>query len=151
MKKGILLDVVVVVTVISMCGCEQPLGSRGKECAEMDVQKESFGKMPDGRAVDLYTLTNTHGLRARLTNYGAIVVSLEVPDRRGKLGDIVLGFDTLDEYLAGHPYFGCVVGRYGNRIGKGRFTLNGIEYQLATNNGPNHLHGRSRKLSPPDE
>jgi aldose 1-epimerase len=74
-------------------------------------------------------------------SYGAIVVSLEVPDRNGKLADITLGFDTLEEYLKGHPYFGAIVGRYGNRIGKGKFTLNGIEYQLATNNGENHLHG----------
>ncbi|MHC4646767.1 MAG: aldose epimerase family protein [Planctomycetota bacterium] len=141
MRKVTFLDVVLAVTAISMCGCEQPADYGPKERAEMNVQKESFGKMPDGRAVDLYTLTNAHGLRARITNYGAIVVSLEAPDRTGELDDIVLGFDTLDGYLAGHPYFGCVVGRYGNRIGKGRFTLDGVEYKLATNNGPNHLHG----------
>jgi aldose 1-epimerase len=107
----------------------------------MDVQKESFGRTADGRQVDLYTLTNANGLKARITNYGAIVVSLEVPDRNGKLDDITLGFDTLQEYLKGHPYFGAIVGRYGNRIGKARFTLNGVEYKLAANNGENHLHG----------
>ncbi|HUT28741.1 MAG TPA: aldose epimerase family protein [Sedimentisphaerales bacterium] len=107
----------------------------------MDVKKEIFGNMPDGRQVDLYTLTNAYGVRARIMTYGAIVVSLEVPDRNGKMGDVVLGFDTLEEYLKGHPYFGAIVGRYGNRIGKGRFTLNGVEYKLATNNGENHLHG----------
>jgi aldose 1-epimerase len=107
----------------------------------MDVQKESFGKTADGRQVDLYTLTNANGLKARITNYGAIVVSLEVPGRNGTLDDVTLGFDTLQEYLEGHPYFGAIVGRYGNRIGKARFTLNGVEYKLAANNGENHLHG----------
>jgi aldose 1-epimerase len=110
----------------------------------MNVQKQPWGKMPDGRQVDLYTLTNKNGVRMRITNYGAIVVSLEVPDRNGKPGDIVFGFDTLDEYLKGHPYFGCIVGRYGNRIAKGRFMLDGARYELAVNNGPNHLHGGTK-------
>ncbi len=97
--------------------------------------------MPDGRPVDLYILTNAHGLRAAITNFGGILVSLETPDRNGKLGDIVLGLDTFPEYLAVKRYYGATVGRYANRIGKARFTLDGIEYTLARNNGENSLHG----------
>lgn len=105
------------------------------------VKKEDFGKA-DGQSVALYTLTNRNGVEAKITPYGGIVVSLKVPDRNGKLGDIVLGFDNLDSYLKGNdPYLGALIGRYGNRIGNGRFTLNGVEYKLARNNGPNHLHG----------
>ena len=105
------------------------------------VKKEDFGKA-DGQSVALYTLTNRNGVEAKITPYGGIVVSLKVPDRNGKLGDVVLGFDNLDSYLKGNdPYLGALIGRYGNRIGNGRFTLNGVEYKLATNNGPNHLHG----------
>ncbi len=106
----------------------------------MSVAKEPFGQA-DGRAVELYTLTNKNGLRARIMTYGGILVSFETPDRDGKPADITLGFDTLEEYLKGHPYFGATIGRYGNRIGKGKFTLDGAEYTLAVNNGPNHLHG----------
>ena len=149
MKKSlnhIILTAALLSMALVFCSCKRQSGvendsaySKGE--TKMDVQKEIFGRMPDGREVELYTLTNANGLKARITTYGAIVVSLEVPDRNGKLGDITLGFDTLEEYLKGHPYFGAIVGRYGNRIGKGRFTLNDIEYQLATNNGENHLHG----------
>jgi DUF1680 family protein/galactose mutarotase-like enzyme len=105
-----------------------------KEQTDMSIQKESFG-------VHLYTLTNKNGLKAGITNYGGILVSLEVPDRDGNFENIVLGFDTLEEYLEGHPYFGSIVGRVGNRIASGKFTLEGQEYILARNNGPNHLHG----------
>ena len=107
----------------------------------MDVTKEPFGSLPDGTAVDLFTLTNDKGLRARLMTYGATLVSLEVSDIYGQPGDIVLGYDTLDGYVKNSPYFGAIVGRYGNRIAKGRFTLSGVTYKLATNNGENHLHG----------
>ena len=91
--------------------------------------------------MDLFTLKNAKGMEVVITNYGAIVVSLKTPDRNGKMADVVLGFDSLDGYLGDNPYFGAIVGRYGNRIAKGRFTLNGKQYQLATNNGPNALHG----------
>lgn len=104
-------------------------------------RKEAFGKTADGQEVELYTLTNSRGVEVKITTYGGIVTSLKVPDRAGRMGDVVLGFDTLDPYLKGHPFFGTIVGRYGNRIAKGRFTLNGVEYKLATNNGENHLHG----------
>jgi aldose 1-epimerase len=105
------------------------------------VTKESFGKTPDGQDADIYTLTNSGGAEVKITNYGGIVTSLKLPDRNGKLDDVVLGFDNLNAYLKGHPYFGAIIGRYGNRIAKGRFTLHGVEYKLAVNNGENHLHG----------
>ena len=109
------------------------------------ISKEPFGTK-EGIPVDIYTLRNAKGLEAKITNYGGIVVSLKVPDRNGQLGDVVLGFDSLDGYLSpefakSNPYFGALIGRYGNRIGKARFSLGGKVYQLAANNGANHLHG----------
>ncbi len=112
-----------------------------KAQAQANVRNESFGKTSEGQPVDIYTLTNSHGVEAKITNFGGILTSLRVPDRNGKLDDVVLGFDNLDAYLKGDPWFGAIIGRYANRIAKGRFTLNGVEYKLATNNGPNHLHG----------
>jgi aldose 1-epimerase len=108
------------------------------------LKKESFGKTADGQSVELYTLTNANGIEAKIMTYGGIVVSLRVPDRNDKLDDVVLGFDTLDGYLKAHSNFGAIIGRYGNRIGKARFALNGVEYKLAANNGENHLHGGIR-------
>ena len=105
------------------------------------IKKEPFGKTREGQAVHLYTFTNAQGVEVRAMTYGGIIVSLKVPDRSGKLGDVTLGFDSLEGYLAGHPYFGAIIGRYGNRIGHAKFTLDGVEYKLAANNGPNHLHG----------
>ncbi|HVG37999.1 MAG TPA: aldose epimerase family protein [Pyrinomonadaceae bacterium] len=110
----------------------------------MPIKKESFGKTADGEAVDIYTLTNARNIEARIMTYGGIVVSLKTPDRNGKVEDVVLGFDNLDGYLKGHPFFGALVGRYANRIAKGRFTLNGVEYKLAQNNNGNSLHGGER-------
>jgi len=100
----------------------------------------SFGRLADGTDIGLFTL-NARGLEVRAIPYGAIIVSIRVPDRRGDLADVVLGFDDLQGYLERSRYFGAVVGRYGNRIANGRFSLDGRTYQLATNNGPNHLHG----------
>lgn len=100
--------------------------------------------MPDGTEVEAFTLKNTNGLEVRAITYGAIITSITTPDRAGAFRDIVLGFDTLDPYVKGHPFFGAIVGRYGNRIAKGRFVLDKTEYTLATNNGPNHLHGGVR-------
>jgi aldose 1-epimerase len=105
------------------------------------IQKQVFGANTDGKQVDIYTLTNSNGLEARIMSYGGVVVSLRVPDRQGRLGDIVLGYDQLDGYLKKGAYFGALIGRYGNRIGSGRFSLDGHEYRLAQNNGENHLHG----------
>jgi aldose 1-epimerase len=108
---------------------------------QMDVKKETFGKLSDGTAIEIYTLTNRNGLKARLMTYGAILVSLVLPDRNGKMDDCVLGYDQFEGYLKNTPYFGAIVGRYGNRIAKGQFVLNGVAYHLAKNNGENHLHG----------
>ncbi len=105
------------------------------------VEKRPFGKTPDGTAVDLYVLTNANGVTAKIMTYGAILTELHVPDSAGKFGDVVLGFDNLEGYVKGHPFFGATVGRVANRIAKGKFTLDGKEYKLATNNGPNALHG----------
>ena len=101
----------------------------------------SFGRLADGTEIGLFTLANAQGLEVRAITYGAILVSVRVPDRRGGLADVVLGFDDLQGYVERSRYFGAVVGRYGNRIANGRFTLDGRTFQLATNNGPNHLHG----------
>ena len=109
------------------------------------VTKEVFGKTRGGKRVDLFTLTNKQGLCAKITNYGTIITELRVPDREGRLGNIVLGFDNLQQYLGGNPsYLGCTVGRVANRTAKGRFQLDGKKYQLAVNNGPHHLHGGTR-------
>jgi aldose 1-epimerase len=100
-----------------------------------------FGTMPDGKTVEVYTLTNNRGMEVRAITYGAIIQAIRVPDRSGQLADVTLGFDSLAGYLGDSPYFGAVVGRYANRIARGRFTLDGRTYRLATNNGPNSLHG----------
>jgi aldose 1-epimerase len=110
--------------------------------SKLDVQQKAFGKTPDGKTVELYTLTNARGMEVSIMTYGGIVVSLKVPDRDGNLADVVLGYDNLDDYVRNNSsYFGCIVGRYGNRIAKGRFTLNGREHRLAQNDNGNHLHG----------
>src|SRR5438477_1224848 len=108
------------------------------------LQRSKFGTLPDGTPITLFTLTNANGLVARVCDYGTIITELHVPDRSGKPGDIVLGFDNLDQYLKVHPYFGATVGRVANRIANGQFTLDGKIYRLAINNGPNHLHGGLR-------
>jgi len=104
------------------------------------IMKEHFGKA-DQKEVFIYTLRNSSGVTVKITNYGGIITSIVVPDKSGKMGDIVLGYDTLDQYLANSPYFGAIAGRYANRIAKGKFTLNGEVYKLAINNGNNSLHG----------
>ena len=105
------------------------------------MSKQSFGKTPDGIEVFVCMLSNKSGMEARITNYGGLLVSLKVNDRAGKSVDVVLGFDSLSSYIKDTPYFGALIGRYGNRIGKGTFELDGVKYSLAKNNGPNHLHG----------
>lgn len=108
------------------------------------VTRAPFGRMPDGRPVDVFTLTNGHGLEMRAISYGAIIVSIHAPDRSGHLDDVVLGHDDLAGYLAASPYFGAVVGRYANRIARGRLPLEGRIHQLTINDPPNHLHGGVR-------
>lgn len=105
------------------------------------VKKSDFGKMPDGQPVELFTLTNKNGMQVEITNYGGAIVSILAPDRNGKMADVVLGFENLKGYLGNQPFFGALVGRYANRIAKAKFTLDGHEYKLAANDGPNTLHG----------
>jgi aldose 1-epimerase len=124
------------------------------------IRKESFGRAPGGQPVSLFTLTNSSGMQARVTDWGATLVSLVVPDRDGRRADVVLGFDTLDGYLGRHPYLGGTIGRVANRVTEGRFSLGGKSYKLARNDGANHLHGgvhgfdrmpwASRELRGPD-
>jgi len=133
MDRRIWLGFILAAMVVCVGGC--------KEAGTMSIKTEPFGQTPDGQAVDLVTMTNPSGIEARIMTYGGIIVSMKVPDRDGELGDVVLGFDKLDGYTKESPYFGAIIGRYGNRIGAGKFTLDGVGYKLATNNGPNHLHG----------
>jgi aldose 1-epimerase len=133
MGRKIWLSLVLAAMVVYVGGC--------MEAGKMSIKTEPFGQTPDEQAVDLVTMTNPNGIEARIMTFGGIIVSMKTPDRNGKLGDVVLGFDKLDGYTREHPYFGAIIGRYGNRIGAGKFTLDGVEYKLAVNNGPNHLHG----------
>lgn len=112
---------------------------------KMNIVKSDFGTL-DGASVSLFTLTNENGMEVKITNYGGTITSLKVPDKEGNFEDVVLGFDTLEGYLSdayktAGPYFGAIIGRYGNRIANAKFTLDGTEYELAANNNPNHLHG----------
>ena len=116
-----------------------PGSDRG--AAQPGIQKSTFGTMPDGRTVVLYTLTNRPGITIKITNYGGRIVSIIVPDRHGERADVVLGFDNLDGYLENNPYFGALIGRYANRIGDARFALDGTVYHLPANDSQNCLHG----------
>ncbi len=128
------------ITAIAMClGFVIPATTMAGNPA--GITNQPFGKTPSGERVELFTLRNSKGSVARITNYGGTVVSLEVPDRKGRLADVVLGFNNVKDYAAKSPYFGALIGRYGNRIAGGRFTLDGKTFQLAKNDGPNHLHG----------
>lgn len=116
-------------------------GCSKKEVQKLSIEKQLYGKMEDGTVIDQYSLTNVNRVKVNIINYGGIITSILVPDKNGNLGDIVLGYDNLEQYVKNNPYFGCIVGRYGNRIAKGKFMLNEKSYTLATNNAPNHLHG----------
>jgi aldose 1-epimerase len=112
--------------------------------ASLAVTASAFGTMPDGTRVDAFTLKNGHGVEVRIITYGAAIASIKVPDRAGRFDDIVTGFDNLDGYLSRSRFFGAIAGRYANRIANARFTLDGKTYELAANNGKNHLHGGRR-------
>lgn len=122
--------------LVGTVGC-----SPTEEPMSQTVVSEAFGSTEDGEAVQLFTLTNANGVEIKAITYGGIIISLKTPDRNGNLGDIVLGYDNLESYLEGSPYFGSIIGRYGNRIGGAAFDLDGETYTLAANDGPNHLHG----------
>jgi aldose 1-epimerase len=149
MKTKFLFNELIIITVLAAlvgttgCATRSCCTMKGQTCLMMGAGAR-FGTAPDGAPVMLYTLRNKNGMEARILNYGGIIQSLIVPDKNGKLGDVVLGYDTLDGYLTNSPYFGAMIGRYGNRIAGGRFTLDGVSYQLATNNVPNSLHGGVR-------
>ena len=136
-----LMSCVILALAITAISCHKPSAMSHAPA----VKEEIFGKLPDGREVRIFTLVNRNGLEARVTEYGAILVSMKTPDKSGKLADITLGYDTLEGWLGNTSYFGATVGRFGNRIKDGKFTLDGKTYQLATNNEPGgipcHLHG----------
>ncbi len=123
------------IILAGLSGCTTPNQSGDS------ISSQPFGNTPDGSAITLYTLHNAKGAEVSICNYGGLVTSLKVPDRNGNLGDVVLGYNNLADYIKSSPYFGALIGRYGNRIAKGHFVLDGSEYSLATNNGPNALHG----------
>lgn len=133
----------------STCPCRSSKSKPGKTSAPHPmsmIETHDFGTAPDGSTVKIFTLRNRQGAFVKITTYGAMFTELHVPDRQGNLGDVVLGFDSFEPYLKGHPFFGNTTGRYANRIAGARFTLDGHSYTLAANNGPNHLHGGLRAL-----
>lgn len=107
----------------------------------MTKKQIAFDKIIDDKQIELFVLTNKNGLKIEITNYGGRVISIKVPNNRGKFDDIVLGYDNIEDYLSGNPYFGAIIGRFGNRIANGEFIIDGVKYQLKINNGKNHLHG----------
>ena len=128
----VLLTTLVLCTLTTWCGAAE---------VKSTMKRQPFGKLSDGREADLYTLTNKKGMEVAITNFGGIVVSLKVPDRAGKVEDVVLGYDSIEGYLTNKAFFGATIGRYGNRIGHGTFTLDGKTYTLPKNDGDNTLHG----------
>ncbi len=145
-SKQLFFLVVLALISLALSNCKpntEPETTDSTTNVNMDstISSTTFGVLPNEQFVDLYTLKNSQGMEANITNYGGIVVSLKVPDRNGLMEDVVLGYDSLEQYVANNPYFGALIGRYGNRIGKGTFQLDGNKYKLATNNNSNHLHG----------
>jgi aldose 1-epimerase len=142
--------VLAVLLVALICAPASHSQSKGKPMEkskfkfEPKIEKTAWGKTPEGEAVDLFTMTNHNGLKVKISTYGGIITEIWTPDKDGKLADITLGHDTLQGYVDGHPYFGAITGRVANRIAKGKFTLDGKEYTLVTNNSPNHLHGGTK-------
>jgi len=139
-------ELVILISVVTfvncLLGCAAPRDSRSDTVRPpSQISRQSFGNTPDGTSVDLFTLRNSRGAEVKILTYGGIVQSFIVPDKNGKMGDVVLGHDNMEGYLKASPFFGCLVGRYGNRIARGKFTLSGKEYTLAQNNGPNAIHG----------
>ena len=130
-------SILIMITLFVIFSCNS------KKEIKSSVSKTDWG-IADGKKVWLFCLTNKKGMEVKITNYGATITSIKVTDRNGKIDDVVIGFDDLKSYQSEHIYCGSIVGRYGNRIAKGKFKLNGKEYSLATNNGPNHLHGGNK-------
>jgi len=139
---GKVLAFTLMAAAVMITGCKMESGEESS--SKCSITHESFGTAPDGKPVEIYTLRNENGMEVRIMTYGGIIQSIKVPDKNGQFGDVALGYDTLDGYLTNSPYFGALIGRYGNRIAKGHFTLDGQEYTLATNNVPNSLHGGNK-------
>ena len=148
MKTYILRSTLVLVTIFLMATCKpktEPAVTAESDSAQMVTINESpFGNLPDGSAVTLYTLKNAQGTEIKIMNYGGIITSIKTADKSGVFEDVVLGYDSLSGYLKAPSFFGCIVGRYGNRIAKGQFKLDGKTYNLVKNNGQNHLHGGTK-------
>ncbi len=138
MKKLLILLV-----IVALAACKTQVSDK-ESCKSDLIKKEAFEKEIDGKKTSLFLLENANGIKVYITNYGARVVSLITPDKEGECADIVLGFDNIDSYLEDKMYLGCIVGRYANRIKGGKFTIDGREYNLFLNDGPNTLHGGAR-------
>lgn len=147
--KFLLLFAVVFLTV----QCKEKTAKEGSEQTDnviedqkdsLAITQEDFGQLPSGESIQKYTMTNANGMVVSVINYGGVITNLEVPDKDGKIADVVLGFNSLEGYLTPPPYFGAIIGRYGNRIANGKFSLDGTEYTLAQNDGQNHLHGGNK-------
>ncbi|HEX8119610.1 MAG TPA: aldose epimerase family protein, partial [Pyrinomonadaceae bacterium] len=136
--------VIALVLALGLAVTASPSFARMKRKPKAGIEKRPFGQLADGTSIGIYTLTNRGGMRAEITNYGGAVVTLTAPDARGRMADVVLGYDSPASYEADTFYVGSIIGRYANRIAGGRFSLGGVEYRLAQNNGPNHLHGGVR-------
>ena len=144
-RRGVVSVSLTVAALLGQVGCtSMPASTTSAPTVASSVVRAPFGRLADGKPADLFTLTNARGIEVRLTSYGGIITSLRTPDRSGRFDDIALGYDSLSGYLRDTPYFGAIVGRYGNRIARGRFTIDGTTYRLAINNGPNTLHGGLR-------
>ena len=144
-RRGVVSVSLTVAALLGQAGCtSMPASTTSAPTVASSVVRAPFGRLADGKPADLFTLTNARGIEVRLTSYGGIITSLRTPDRSGRFDDIALGYDSLSGYLRDTPYFGAIVGRYGNRIARGRFTIDGTTYRLAINNGPNTLHGGLR-------
>jgi aldose 1-epimerase len=136
-----LMQLIVACLLLQGCSSGKSENNQLQEATEVNISKSVFGTLPDGRSADLYTLRNAKGMVVKISNYGGTITYWSAPDRGGKYADITLGCDSLEGYLKGVPYFGALIGRYGNRIANGKFALEGKEYTLAKNNGVNALHG----------
>jgi len=134
-SKPTFLFILIITSLILLLHCAKKGGDF------VEIKRENFQKVLDGKPIDLYTLKNGNNMIVKITNYGGKIVQILVPDKNGNLGDVVLGYETIDGFINGSPSMGALIGRYGNRIAKGKFELKGKTYTLATNNGTNHLHG----------
>jgi aldose 1-epimerase len=135
------VGVVLLLVVMALPAAASSTHGRGHQGGGVTISKAPYGALADGTAIDQYTLANGHGMTVKIITYGGIVTEIDTPDRHGTIADVALGFDNLADYVAKSPYFGAIIGRYGNRIAKGMFTLDGTAYTLAVNNGVNALHG----------